>query len=106
MTSIHTIEVDDEVTWVQTSQRGRTISMRQRTGIVQSVNGDIATVKPPGRGEAVMIDLSRLQKNRTGPTELTQFVEAIAAAHRQAVGKTTAVTQQQEHTHEKTCSRH
>lgn len=84
MTAIHTIQVGDEVTWVHTSQKGRTISMRQRAGIVQSVDGHTATVKPSGRGKAVMIDLSRLQKKGTGPTELTQLVEAIAAAHRQA----------------------
>jgi plastocyanin len=86
MTAIHTIQVGDEVMWVQTSQKGRTVSMRQRAGIVQSVDGDTATVKPPGRGKTVMINLSRLQKKGTGPTELTQLVEAIAVAHRQAAG--------------------
>ena len=84
MATINTIQIGDEVTWVHTSQKGSAISMRQRTGIVQSVTDDTAIVKPPGRGKTVAIDLNRLQKKGTGPTELTQLVEAIAAAHRQA----------------------
>lgn len=85
MTTKQTIQVGDEVTWTQTSQSGRTISMRQRIGVVQLIKDDSATVKPVGRGKLVDITLEKLQKTGSGPTQLTQFVEALAAAHRQKV---------------------
>ncbi len=83
MTTKQTIQVGDEVTWTQTSQNGRTISMRQRTGVVQQIEDDTATVKPTGRGKLVKVTVDDLQKTDSGPTQLTQFVEALFAAHRQ-----------------------
>jgi hypothetical protein len=83
MTTKQTIQVGDGVTWTQTSQSRRTISMRQRTGVVQQIEDDTATVKPAGRGKLVEIAVDKLQITGSGPTQLTQFVEALAAAHRQ-----------------------
>jgi hypothetical protein len=83
MTTKQTIQVGDEVTWTQTSQSGRTISMRQRTGIVQQIEDDTATVMPARRGKLVKITMDKLQRTDSGPTQLTRFVEALFAAHRQ-----------------------
>jgi hypothetical protein len=83
MTTKQTIQVGDEVTWTQTSQSGRTVSMRQRIGIVQLIEDNTATIKPAGRGKSVKITVEKLQRTNSGPTQLTQFVEALFAAHRQ-----------------------
>lgn len=53
----------DKVQWTQTSARGRTISMQLKEGVIESINGAVATVRT-GKNVSIRrveINLRRLQ---------------------------------------------
>lgn len=70
------MQVGDKVKWMDVSQRGRSVSMTQKTGELVEISGNTATVKYGRNNRKKLILLERLQPvNEKG--HLTQIVEAI-----------------------------
>lgn len=81
------IKPGDPVTWTHVSQSRRTITMRQRKGTVESIDGELARVRLPSKA-VTRISLSRLMIAGSGKTQLTQFVEAMVESSRERGGDT------------------
>lgn len=74
------MEIGTLVSWTHVSQRGRTVSMSLRAGVIDAINGDVATVrKRSGKTEQVHIRRLRVEGQ---PSQLGEFVEAIREAHK------------------------
>lgn len=77
------MNVGDKVSWTKVSKRGRSISMRHLKGEIVAIRGDTATVKYGGNHRKIEIDMDNLRlAGEKG--QLTEFVEAMAAANRTA----------------------
>lgn len=74
-----TIKTGDKVHWTHTSRGKRTLSMRRRDGVVESINGDMAIVKCNGR--QVEVEVKRL-RTESQPSQVTEFVDAMVEASR------------------------
>lgn len=66
----------DKVTWTKITGRGKTINMRLKYGTIESINGEVATVKTKGKSR-LEIPLSDLRPENE-PGTLTEFVKALA----------------------------
>jgi hypothetical protein len=75
------MQVGDKVKWTDVSQRGRSVSMIQKTGELVEINGNTATVKYGRNNRRKSILIERLQPV-TEKGHLTQFVEAIVENNR------------------------
>ncbi len=74
------MEIGSQVTWMHVSSRGSTFSMRTKTGQIEKINGDVATVitgRNKRRVEVPVIEL-RLAGQRT---KLTEFAETVFGAN-------------------------
>jgi hypothetical protein len=68
------------VSWTHVSQRGRTMSMSLRAGVIDAINGNMATVrKRNGKTEEISIRRLRVEGQ---PSQLGEFVEAMREAHK------------------------
>lgn len=72
------INVGDTVRWTQTSTRRRIISMTLREGTVESITGEIATVRY-GKKSRKDIHVTRLSLAGT-PTDIDRVIRAIREA--------------------------
>lgn len=73
-----TIKVGDTVRWTQTSTRRRIISMTLREGTVESITGEIATVRY-GKKSRKDIHVTRLSLAGT-PTDIDRVIRAVREA--------------------------
>lgn len=80
------IKVGDGVTWVKSSKRGRVLSMAIKEGVVQAIDGDVATVKPVGKGRLVQVRLDGLQPADGRKNQLTQWIEQVFVENRTSTG--------------------
>ncbi len=72
------INVGDTVRWTQTSTRRRIISMTLREGTVESITGEIATVRY-GTKSRKDIHVTRLSLAGT-PTDIDRVIRAVREA--------------------------
>lgn len=70
----------DRVHWTHVSQRGRTMSMTLREGVLESIEGDLALVRT-GKNRQVRIAVARLWLDGQ-PSQIDEFVGALREAHR------------------------
>jgi hypothetical protein len=74
------MEIGTKVSWTHVSQRSRTMSMTLREGVIEAVNGSVATIrKPSGRTELVNVRRLRVEGQ---PSQIGEFVEAVREAHK------------------------
>lgn len=66
--------VGDQVTWMKTTIRGSMIGIETKDGTIESIDGSVATVKPPKKGSRrVRVHVSRLRKQG----ERTELMETL-----------------------------
>lgn len=74
------MEIGTKVSWTHVSQRGRTMSMSLREGIIIALMGDVARVqKRSGKTEEIHTRRLRVEGQ---PSQIGEFVEAVREAHR------------------------
>lgn len=73
------MNVGDKVSWTHVSNRGRTMSMSLREGIVESVKGDRAIVKKKRGRECILVSRLRVTGQKS---QISEFVEAVIEATR------------------------
>ena len=80
------MEIGNQVTWLHVSSRGSTFSMRTKTGQIEKINGDVATVITGRNKRRVEVPVNelRLAGQRTA---LTDFAETIFGANRARQGE-------------------
>lgn len=69
------IKIGDKVEWLHSSKRGRVRSSSLRHGVVESVNGDVATVRY-GKKTLCEVALEDLQPGEA-QRAMSAFVEAL-----------------------------
>jgi hypothetical protein len=77
------IKIGDAVRWTASSQRGRTFSMELKEGVVESIDGDVATVRTGKTRHRKQIPLSSLSVRG----QATQIDRVIQAVRDQSYGK-------------------
>lgn len=70
------IVVGSKVTWTHTSKRGNTISMSTKTGVVDSITDNVATIITGRNNRHVLVPLHELRMAGERTT-LTEFVETV-----------------------------
>lgn len=70
----------DRVQWTHVSQRGRTMSMSLREGVLESIDGELAIVRT-SKNRQVQVALARLRPvNQL--SQIDEFVGALREANR------------------------
>jgi hypothetical protein len=80
---MNTISIGDKVTFTMTSQRGQTVSMTSKTGIVEAIDGRLVATVRTSKRTTYRIATSALRKVGE-KTHLTEFAEEIFKANRAA----------------------
>lgn len=75
-----TIQPGDHVHWTHISQRGRTISMARREGVIEGIDGGLAIVRS-GKNRRVQVAVARLCLDDQ-PSQIDEFVDAMREASR------------------------
>lgn len=78
------IIVGSQVTWTHVSQRGKTLSLKTKSGTVEGIAGDMATVITGRNNRRVPVPLKALREQGQR-THLTDVVEGFMEAHRERV---------------------
>lgn len=73
-------QIGDRVQWTHVSQRGRTMSMAVREGVIEAIDGALAIVRT-GKNRQVQVSLARLRAMGK-PTQLDEFMGAIREVNR------------------------
>ena len=74
------MKIGDEIEWTHISQRSRTISMTLREGVIEQINGGIATVRTKSR-RLTQVPISRLRSSGK-ESLISEFVSAMRKAHK------------------------
>lgn len=80
------MEIGNQVTWTHVSSRGSTFSMRTKTGQIEKINGDVATVITGRNKRRVEIPVNELRLAGQRTT-LTDFAETVFGANRARQGE-------------------
>lgn len=76
------MNIGDKVSWTHVSQRGRTMSMTLREGVIEQINGAVATVRTPSKRQ-VIVDIRRLRLEGQ-ESQISEFVGAMRESARRA----------------------
>jgi len=69
------MNIGDKVTWTHVVQRGKTVTLTLRTGVIESITGDMAVVKRQnGRTENIPLRRLRLPGQES---QIREFIEAM-----------------------------
>jgi len=68
-----------KVSWTHVSQRGRTLSMILRKGVIDSIDNDYAIIRK-SNGKTERVALARL-RTEGQKSQITEFIEIMRTAH-------------------------
>lgn len=73
------MQIGDYVHWTHVSQRGRSISMTRREGIIEAIDGELAIVRT-GKNRQVQVAVARLRLDGQRG-QIDEFVGAMREAN-------------------------